>query len=121
MARATTRSRTGYVVDGKIPHGMGKRKGRKVYGASAHYWRREMMPLLVAAACVDIAVKESKDASVIYQQIIDAWDRPDCQKLLKENIALPISEIKAWEKAVTGGNEYNSELVLSWGNPRSHR
>lgn len=74
-----------------------------------------MKPLLVAAACVDIAVKHSKEASVIYQQIIDAWDRPDCKALLKDNMALPIAEIKAWEKAVTGNDEYNSELDIWTG------
>ena len=41
-----------------------------------------MNPLLLAAACVDIAAEYSKEASVIYQEIIDAWDRPDCQALL---------------------------------------
>jgi len=69
-----------------------------------------MKPLLLAAACVDIAVEHSEDASVIYRQIIDAWDRPGCQALLKDNIALPIAEIKVWEQAVTGNNEYESEF-----------
>lgn len=91
------------------------KRARKRYGKTAHYWRQEMKPLLVAAACVDVAVKHSKDASVIYQQIIDAWDRPDCQALLKGNIVLPIAEIKAWEKAVTGNNEYDSELDIWTG------
>jgi len=46
---------------------MGKRKQtRKIYGKHTHYWREEMKPLLLAAACVDIAVEHSKDASVIY-------------------------------------------------------
>ncbi len=74
-----------------------------------------MKPLLLAAACVDIAVKHSEDASVIYQQIIDAWDRPDCQALLKGNITLPFAEIRAWEKAVTGNNQYDSELDIWTG------
>lgn len=53
----------------RIPSGMGIRKrARKVYGKSAHYWREEMKPLLLAAACVDIAVKHSKEASVIYHE-----------------------------------------------------
>jgi len=47
-----------------------------------------MKPLLLAAACVDIAVKSVKEASVIYKKIIDTWDRPDCQALLKDEIAL---------------------------------
>lgn len=47
-----------------------------------------MKPLLLAAACVDIAVEYSKEASVIYKKIIDTWDRPDCQALLKNEIAL---------------------------------
>ena len=74
-----------------------------------------MKPLLLAAACVDIAVKESQEANAIYQQIINAWNRPDCQALLKENIALPITELRAWEKAVTGNNEYNSGLDIWTG------
>lgn len=67
----------------KVAQGMSKRKrAGKVYGKSAHYWRTEMKPLLLAAACVDIAVKHSKEASVISQQIIDAWDRQGCQAYL---------------------------------------
>lgn len=65
-----------------------------------------MKPLLVAAMCIDVAVRHSQDASLILQQIIDAWDKPDCQALLKDNIALPIEEIRTWEKAVTGKGEY---------------
>lgn len=65
-----------------------------------------MKPLLLAAACVTMAVEHSKEAKAIYQQIIDAWDRPDCQALLKDDIALPIAEIREWEKDVTGNGEY---------------
>jgi hypothetical protein len=40
---------------------MGKRRlPKKVYGKDAHNWREEMKPLLLAAACVDIAVDCSK-------------------------------------------------------------
>lgn len=57
---------------------MGKRKqARKVYGKTAHYWREEMTPFLLAALCVDIAVENSKEARVIYEEIVNAWDRPD--------------------------------------------
>ena len=56
-----------------------RKQSNKIYGKGTHYWREEMKPLLVAAACVDIAVEYSKEAELIYQQIIDAWDRPDCQ------------------------------------------
>ena len=74
-----------------------------------------MKPLLLAAACVELAVKHSQEASLIYKQIIEAWDRPDCQALLKDNAAIPFAEIRSWEKAVTGNNEYNSELDIWTG------
>ena len=100
-------------MSAKIRQDMSKRKrAGKVYGKSAHYWRQEMKPLLLAAACVDIAVKHSKEASNIYQQIIDAWDRPDCKALLKDNIALPVTEIRAWFKAAAEKKEYISELDI---------
>jgi len=82
---------------------MGKRRqSKKVYGENTHYWRKEITPLLLAAACVDIAVNHSNDARAIYQQIIDAWDRPDCQALLKDNIALPFEEIRALTRKMKG-------------------
>ena len=87
-----------------------KRKSKHIYGKDAHNWREEMQPLLLAAACVNIAVEYSKEAKLIHQQIVDAWDRPDCQALLKDNIAIPFEEIKTWEKAVTSNSEHNSEL-----------
>lgn len=65
-----------------------------------------MKPLLTAAMLVDVALERSPEASIIYSQIIHAWDRPDCQALLKDNIALPIAEIKAWKKATTSKGEY---------------
>ena len=57
---------------------VGKKKSKQVYGKDAHNWRDEMKPLLLAAACVTLALEYSKEASLVYQQIIDAWDRPDC-------------------------------------------
>ncbi len=106
----------GPALNAKIPQGMSKRKqSRKVYGKNTHYWRQEMKPLLLAAACVDIAVKHSKEASAIYQRIIDAWDRPDCQALLKDNIALPVTEIRAWFKAAAEKKEYIPELDIWTG------
>ncbi len=36
-----------------------------------------MTPFLLAALCVDIAVENSKEARVIYEEIVNAWDRPD--------------------------------------------
>lgn len=84
----------------RIKQGM-RRQLKEVYGKRTHYWPKEMKILLLAANCVDIVVKYSTDASLIYQQIIDVWDRPDCQALLKKNIAIPFNEIRAWEKAVT--------------------
>jgi hypothetical protein len=36
-------------------------------------------------------VKNSKETSAIYQQIIDAWEKPEYQRILKGNIELPIA------------------------------
>jgi hypothetical protein len=74
-----------------------------------------MKPLLLAGACVDIAVKHSKEASLVYEQIIDAWDRPDCQELLRDKVSLPIAEFAAWEKAAIGNSEYTPQADILTG------
>lgn len=83
-----------------------RKKSKKVYGKDTHNWREEMKPLILAAACITVAIEQSKEASLIYQQIIEAWDRHDCKALLKDNLSLPVAEIKRWEKAVTENGEY---------------
>ena len=70
------------------------------------------MPLLLAASLVNVVVENSEEARVIYKEIIDTWDKPDCQRLLKENIAIPIAEIEAWAKTVIEGNNYESDLDI---------
>ena len=59
---------------------MGKKKRvRKTYGESAHYWPVEIQPFLVAAACVEVVLKNSEKASLIYREAKEVWGRPDCQ------------------------------------------
>jgi hypothetical protein len=88
-------------------------QNRKKSGKNSHNWRPEMMPLLLAASLVNVLVENSKEARDIYQEIVEAWDRPDCQELLKDdNVAIPIAEIEAWAKTVIKGNEYESDLDI---------
>jgi len=87
-----------------------RKQSRKVYGKETHYWRSEMKPLIVAALCVNVALEQSQEARSAFQPIADAWDKPDCQAVLKDYIALPWAEVKAWEKAVTSKKDY----ISSW-------
>lgn len=84
------------------------RQSKKVYGKETHYWRSEMKPLLVAAICVDVALEHSQEAKAMFQRIVDAWDKPNCQAFLKDHIALPWAEVQAWEKAVANKTDYVS-------------
>ena len=58
-------------------------------------------------SCVGIALKHSEECEAIYQQIVETWDRPDCQALLKDSITLPIAEVREWEKAVADNGAYD--------------
>jgi hypothetical protein len=88
-----------------------KRQSHKVYGVKTHYWREEMRPLIVATLCVFNALEFSTKAKGIYKQLLEAWGKPGCISLLKGNIELPISELKAWEEAVMTGNSYEPKDI----------
>jgi len=80
---------------------MGKRKqSRKAYGKTAHYWPVEMQPFWVASACIDIVLRSSERASIIYREAKEAWGRPDCQNVLNE-VTIPFSSILAAIEAVS--------------------
>lgn len=86
---------------------MGKKKTKfKAYGKYIHYWPDEIKPLLLASSCVELAKEHSQEANDIYEQIVDAWDRPDCQELLKGNIEIPKDEVIAWINAATKRTDY---------------
>jgi len=64
--------------------------GRKIYGQSAHYWPELMLPFPVAAACTQVVLESSEKAMAIYNEAVEAWNRPDCQKALSE-VKIPFS------------------------------
>jgi hypothetical protein len=70
-----------------------KRKSKKVYGDKSHYWRPENRLLLIDFFCIENALEFSTKAKEIYTQILEIWERPGCQALLKGNIIMPISEL----------------------------
>jgi hypothetical protein len=88
---------------------------RILYGIPAKYWRKDMLNLFITAICVDIALENSQKANYIYKDIVNAWDKPDCKKLLQNKLMLPVSEFKELGKTVTiynnGYHDYSSELI----------
>lgn len=64
--------------------------GRKVYGQLAHDWPEKMLPFPIAAACTQVVLDNSEKARTIYDEAVEAWNRPDCQKALSE-VNIPFS------------------------------
>lgn len=47
------------------------------FGDSIHYWPPDALALACAMALVETVAVNSKQAGDIYQQIFDAWRKPD--------------------------------------------
>lgn len=60
-----------------------------------HRWATASLPLAYATACVEVVAKSSEKARAIYQQIIEAWEKPGT-KAFQEAIMseVPDSEIE---------------------------
>ena len=76
-----------------------RKQSRKVYGKHTQCWPVEIQPFLVAAACVEIVLKNSGKAILIYNEAKKAWGRPDCQTALNE-VQIPFSNMLAAIEAV---------------------
>jgi len=72
-----------------------------------------MMPFVLAAACTQVVLESSEKAKRLYDEAIEAWNRPDCQKALSEVnipfssyleaiIALDNKNISGWEDPLEG-------------------
>lgn len=49
-----------------------------------HRWPDAALPFAYAMACVEVVSQKSEKASVIYRQIIDAWDKPGIKNISEE-------------------------------------
>lgn len=72
---------------------------KPVYGQETQYWPDEFLPFLVAAACVEVVLKNSEKGSLIYSETKEAWGRQDCQNALNE-VKIPFSSMLAAIEAV---------------------
>jgi len=63
------------------------------------YWPVEMQPFLVAAACVEVVLKNSEKANIIYCETKEAWGRQDCQQALND-VQIPFSSMLSAIEAV---------------------
>lgn len=60
------------------------RPSKNIFGQSAHYWPELMLPFPIAAACTQVVLESSEKAKAIYNEAVEGWNKPDCQKALSE-------------------------------------
>ena len=86
------------------------KRGREKYEKTSHYWPVELQPFLVAVACVEVVLKNSEKASLIYREAKEAWGRQDCQTALNE-VKIPFSRMLEALEAV------RKNKILDWSDP----
>ena len=59
---------------------MSKRKlTTKVYGVLTRYWPKEMLPFVLAAACMMVVLENTEKASEFFDEAVETWGRKDSQ------------------------------------------
>ncbi|GAI27412.1 unnamed protein product, partial [marine sediment metagenome] len=79
-------------------------------GESAHYWPELMLPFPIAIACTQVVLENSEKAKLLYDDAVEAWKRPDCQKALSE-VRIPFSSCLEAKIAL------NSKNISDWEDP----
>jgi len=69
-----------------------------------------MLPFPIAIACTQVVLDSSEKARAIYNEAVEAWNRPDCQKALSE-VKLPFSSCMEAIVAL------DSKDVAGWEDP----
>lgn len=57
---------------------------RPKYGALNHYWLKEMLPFVQAAACMMVVLDNYEKAHQIFNEAVQAWGRKDCKSVVSE-------------------------------------
>lgn len=83
---------------------------RVLYGQKTQYWPDEFLPFLVASACVEVVLKNSEEASLIYHEAKEAWGRQDCRNALN-GVKIPFSSMLGAIDAVV------SNKIADYSNP----
>ena len=66
-----------------------------------HYWVKVSLPLAYAMACIEVVLKNSEQARIIYQKILKAWIEPEFLDLSQKlNSEIPESEHERIKKAL---------------------
>ncbi len=75
-------------------------KTRKIYGKNTHYWSPDLEMSWLAAFCIDYATVYSEEAETLFNRVVDAWDKPDCKKVLEQEMELTAEEIASTIPAI---------------------
>jgi hypothetical protein len=71
------------------------------FGDYAHRNPEAALPLMYAMACVEIAVNESAKVKELYQELVEAWGKPDVKSLHNEIISVfTKDDMKKFEEIV---------------------
>ena len=64
------------------------KKPKKVYGKQTHYWCIDNELSLLAAFCIDLALEHSREAEMLFNQIVRAWGKPGCKEEMQHSISI---------------------------------
>ena len=75
-------------------------KDNSFFRGTPHYWVKASLPLAYCSACVEVVLKNSEQARIIYRMILNAWVEPEFWEFIdKVNSVIPESDRVRIEEA----------------------